>query len=74
VQRAAVVAPALVRRGGAVTVVAVGAGLRITQSGVAQHDAKLGESVRVTAPSGQVIQGFVVAAGTVHVQLGGGAP
>ncbi len=66
-------APVLVERGRRVRMAVEGSGINITMSGLALESGAVGETVRVRNPaSGRVVEGVVVGAGQVRLQLPAG--
>jgi flagella basal body P-ring formation protein FlgA len=57
----------LVRPNQRVRLLAEGAGFQVSQEGIAQNAAYMGETVRVKMPSGRIIQGVAEADGSVRV-------
>ncbi|MCU0840798.1 MAG: flagellar basal body P-ring formation chaperone FlgA [Thiobacillaceae bacterium] len=56
-----------VRAGQRVKLIVVGSGFQVSQEGVALNDAAAGDTVRVRAPNGRVLQGSATADGRVRM-------
>jgi flagella basal body P-ring formation protein FlgA len=59
--------PALVERGGLVTLVSGTGSVAVRSEGVALEPARLGDRIRVRSQSGRIVEGVVEASGEIRV-------
>lgn len=60
--------PAIIKAGQRVRILVDGQGFQISQEGIAQGQAGVGDTLRLKTPSGRMVQGIVHPDGTVHIR------